>query len=245
MGEPGSGEPGAVATEDAPTTGQDIQQQGYTEQQLVSIIDRVVGGHMANQQRQFDSRLTNVEQLRPQIEAVMGTSRRTEAMVQRIFRGTTTEEDVAEFEAAAKEQETKEEAQRAAAERDAYKDILSKQDGGEGAVWDTTLTLAMEAGLEEGLDEATVMRLMPKSRTSAAGDQFGYKGLYRQWRKALRDEAVKNQSDAEPAVVTPGTTGGGHDAHASYLKGLSSNGLPKTKEERANVDRMTARFLNG
>ena len=126
------------------------------------------------------------------------------------------------------------------AERDAYKEILSKQDGGEGAVWDTTLTLAMEAGVDEGLDEQTIMRLMPKSRTSAAGDQFGYKGLYREWRKALRDEALKNQREAEPEVVTTGTTGGGTgDPVAAYRKALAGEGPMPSKAE---IDRITAKY---
>ena len=244
MAEPSSGDQADATQETAPSAG-DIQQQGFTEQQLTAIIGRVVGGHMENQQRQFDSRLTKVEQLAPQIEAVMGTSRRTEAMVQRIFKGTTTEEDVAEFEAAATQQAAAEVNARAAAEtaaeRDALKEQLSRQDGGEQAVWDTTVTLILERGREEGLDEATIERLKPKTRVAADGDPFGYKGMYREWAKALRTESVKRQQEAEIPVEPVQVRGGGSGGTAleNYRKALREGGPTPSAAE---IDKITAAY---
>lgn len=232
----------------APSSPASDHSEGLTRGEIEELLE----GHGLRVAEQVRNLLTenyrNVQSLidksAARIASEHGISRADALLLKQMAQEQLGEERVTEVEARAQREEEAAAAARdaaaAASERDALKEILGKQDGGEAAVWDTTLTLIFEAGVEEGLDEETVKRLMPKNRVAGSGDPFGYKGLYREWRKALRAESLKNQREAEPEVVTPGTTGGGTgDPLAAYRKALAEGGpLPS----RSEIDRLTAKY---
>ena len=117
--EQGSGSPTTAGTAEQ-SAEQPIERpsDSYTPEELRQLIREENAGFWQT----VDRRIGNVEQLRPQLEEVIGSSRNTEAMVKRVFAGIATEEDKRDYEEANKLQAAEMAKTRAEAEAKALRE---------------------------------------------------------------------------------------------------------------------------
>ncbi len=182
--------------------------------------------------------------LRTQLEEVMGNSRRTDAMVQRMFDGQMTDADRADLDAAMgleaeKEKLAKTEARAAAAET-----ALQSNDGGRAAVWEHVLDHIGRVGAAEGITDATTLqRLMPAEAKPNGKDRFGFAGVQIEWEANIRAEVDRrSKAGVRKPVVATERGGGARDGATAYREALRSGGkLPSAAE----IDRLTAGYAAG
>jgi len=181
------------------------------------------------------ARIDELDGLSSRLEQIAGESKRMSLMVERVFKGTATDEEKAELaqelnaqaieaEKSKAEKAREIEAKRreaAEAEAQALREAAQKNDGGESVAWVHVVAHVKEAAEDEGLDEATMMRLMPKDRRASQTDPFGFIGMEKAWRKAIREEAKKQETENTPAPVVVTERGGAANTKQSLVNKLA------------------------
>ena len=236
-------------------SGDDTQQQEGTlsiedlRQVIEDVLDSKLPAHLAAHQGQFARRVTALEQLRPQLEALGISTKKLERMTLDMARGLLTEDGQAVLETglAQLEAESKQERERREkAERDNEALLTAAQANTRQIAWEHIENAMGQFALEEGFtnqDQETFTRLMPKLQKPGPGDRYGFLALADQWKKHLRAEADRRAKVAEQKPIILSERGGGAVGRTleGYRKALKEGNVEELRKyPPEEIDRLTA-----
>ena len=216
------GQESAPAPAPAPAPGP--ESEGYTADELRGMIRDEVGAHLQGFAQALDNRLAPVEAIGVAVRDLMGRSAKTEALIDRMFRGTMTDADLAAVDAKleqdglrAKLQE-REDADRRAAERAA----AQQRSGNDGVdqTWNSIIAPDLVAYAEgQGVAYAQVYPSFPKTLNPSRGDTTGWLAFVRAARAAIDRQADADRKAAAPRTKVDATRPAGTKEPADLSKG--------------------------
>lgn len=214
---------GAIPTQESQVPVQSAQSENaYTESEL----RRIVREEVSDSYRTLQGQITPLQMLRPQLEEVIGSTKKVEMMVQRIFAGQATDEDRKAFEDAVKLTEAQERATKAESEAKAWK-VAVKTPEEEAALTfnNDYIPRAQRFAERNGLKWPEIEKdLRGLVITRTPQDPFGL----RAWESAAEDYVIKKadalheeaQAKVKVASVAPAGTSEAGDSLSLIKRGM-------------------------
>lgn len=195
---------GATRPEAATPASEAQPEDAWSSDELRELLREVVQEENAGFWRSIDRRFTPIEELRSQVEDLLGRSRKTEALVSRLFDGTYTPEDRERLEQAealkAKDAELARERERREQATKAFEPETERR-----YMWQTTYgPLAKRTAEQAGLTWQEAQGLMPtKLGRPSRNDPLGFLAWFNEYEKNVDAEVDKRTRAATPPPRVP------------------------------------------
>ena len=208
--------PGATAT--PPPDAASNSNAGYTVEELRDVILDVLAADLNPRLDSFyrgvDQRITGLEMLRPQLEEVVGTARKTDLILQHLAKGSLSEEEQGQVGAAVTAMQTKVELDRAKAQAEAATKAAQAARPTDAALdardFDLMKILAKQDAEREGLPWSVAEPLMDGvERRWSPGDERGWGSWRANLNTKYKAEADRRLAEQKTRTAVPDARGGG------------------------------------
>mgnify|MGYP001572272150 FL=1 len=202
-----------------------------TNDQLGTLIEEAVDRRLTPAFQLLQSQITPLHMLQPQLEELLGSTRNTLQMVERIFAGNATEEDKRYIDEATKLQQaqTRAEKAEAAARAMTAAQITPVQDATRRFT-EENVPRAERLSVRNGIpwDEIRDAAMALEVKASAK-DPYALQAWDQAVEKYITDEADKRHAAAQAKVIVPAARGGGAPEPIDNIS-LIKRGLEGRKE---------------
>lgn len=220
-----------------------VRSQPWEEHELRQLIREETFNLVNPAFNTLKGQIQSLQTVLPQIEEVVGGQANLKAMVQRVLKGTMTDEDYQALEQADQLAIERRRAEKAEAGKKALEEAQTTQDGGKAVAWHHILADVEEHTEKEGVPSDVALTLQPKALgTPSPRDPFGFLAHKREWVKAISEYSDKQSKEQEPKPAPVTERGGAVPTGQAYYKALKEGkALPSAEE----IDRLTAKFRPG